>query len=395
MRMSLRSVTVLLLGLLAGIYGCKHPFVNSGNIYLDQGMLPKAEACYRVALSEEPNNGEAHFQLAYTLSEMAKQHLANGEMDSARVKFVEATKNYMEAAKIDSAQWADEAELNMSSNFARVFNEGSKLIRNDDSKAALEYYKLAYLIDPNGENGARAQLNIVQLTYQQITDKYRLAQSSDDKDGQQKAKDEASDLLTRVDKALPKVTDAETKRTFVEVKAAILRMLDRDAEARKIYEDLLEENPDDINLMLTLARSQKEQGDDQGAAAFFQRALDQIAIAPVINEDGRYDYVYAETARAYFRAAEYEKAIDAFKLALDVAKTDVERIDFYDRISVSYFQLEQYEKAVEYAKQVADLDPENLNAWQIQCRALGRLDRQADAEKACARFYELRDAQDQ
>jgi tetratricopeptide (TPR) repeat protein len=115
----------------------------------------------------------------------------------------------------------------------------------------------------------------------------------------------------------------------------------------------------------------------------------------VINEDGRYDYVYAETARAYFRAAEYQKAIDAFKLALDVAKTDVERIDFYDRISVAYFQLEKYEKAIEYAKQVADLDPENLNAWQIQCRALGRLDRQADAEKACARFYELRDAQDQ
>jgi tetratricopeptide (TPR) repeat protein len=358
-------------------------------------MLPKAEACYRVALSEEPDNGEAHFQLAYTLSEMAKQHLANGEMDSARVKFVEATKNYMEAAKIDSVAWADEAELNMSSNFARVFNEGSKLIRNDDPSAALEYYKLAYQIDPEGENGARAQLNIVQLTYQQLTDKYRLAQSSDDKEGEQKAKDEAAELLTRVNKALPNATDSETKRTFVEVKAAILRMLDRDAEARKIYEDLLEENPDDINLMLTLARSQKEQGDDQGAAEFYQRALDQISIAPVINEDGRYDYVYAETARAYFRAAEYQKAIDAFKQALDVAKTDIERIDFYDRISVAYFQLEKYEKAVEFAKQVADLDPENLNAWQIQCRALGRLDRQADAEKACARFYELRDAQDQ
>jgi tetratricopeptide (TPR) repeat protein len=393
--MSSRTVIVLALALLAGIFGCKHPFVNSGNIYLDQGMLPKAEACYRVALSEEPNNGEAHFQLAFTLSEMAKGHLANGEMDSARVKFIEATKHYMEAAKIDSALWADEAELNMSSNFARVFNEGSKLLRNDDPAAALEYYKLAYQVDPEGENGARAQLNIVQLTYQQITDAYRLAQNSDNKEDEAKAKDQAADLLTQVDKAMPQVKDADTKRTFVEVKAAILRMLDRDEEARKIYEDLLEENPDDITLMLTLARSQKEQGDDKGAAEFFQRALNQIALAPVINEDGRYDYVYAETARAYFRSDQYEKAIDAFKLALDVAKTDAERIDFYDRISVSYFQLENYEKAIEYAKQVTDLDPDHLNAWQIQCRALGRLDRQAEAETACARFYELRDAQDQ
>ena len=394
MRMSSRTVIVLALAVLAGIYGCKHPFVNSGNIYLDQGMLPKAEACYKVALSEEPNNSEAHFQLAYTLSEMAKAHLANGEMDSARIKFISATKHYMKASEIDSAAWADEAALNMSSNFARVFNEGSKLLRNDDPKAALEYYKLAYQIDPEGENGARAQLNIVQLTYQQITDEYRLAQSSDNKEEQTKAKDQASDLLTQIDKALPGVKDSETKRTFVEVKAAILRMLDRDAEARKIYEDLLEENPDDINLMLTLARSQKEQGDDQGAAEFFQRALDQINLAPVINEDGRYDYVYAEAARAYFRSDQYEKAIAAFKLALDAAKTDAERIDYYDRISVSYFQMEKYEKALEYAKQVTDLDPDHLNAWQIQCRALGRLDRQADAEKACARFYELRDAQD-
>ncbi len=392
MRMSWKILAVLGLALLAGVYGCKHPFVNSGNIYLDQGMLPKAEACYRVALNDEPNNGEAHFQLAYTLSEMAKKHLANGEMDSARVKFVSATEHYLKAAAIDSAAWADDAALNISSNFARVFNEGAKLLRAGDTDAALEYYELAYEIDPHGENGPRAELNIVQLKYDKLSGEYRTAQAANDSSAIARTTQEANDLLTRIDQTLPDVKDSDTKRTFIEVKAALYRMLDRGSEARALYEQLLEENPDDISLMLNLARSQKEQGDYAGAAAFYQRALDQIEIAPVINEDGRYDYVYAECARAYFMADEYEKAIDAFTSALDVAQTDIERIDFYDRISVSWFQLEKYEKAVEYAQKVIDLDPENLNAWQIKCRALGRLGRQKDSETACAKFYELRDA---
>ncbi len=392
MRMSWKILVVLSLALLAGIYGCKHPFVNSGNIYLDQGMLPKAEACYRVALHDEPDNGEAHFQLAYTLSEMAKKHLADGQMDSARVKFVAATEHYLKAAQIDSAAWADDADLNISSNFARVFNEGAKLLRAGDSDAALEYYELAYQIDPHGENGPRAELNIVQLKYDKLSGEFRTAQTSGDSTALAKATEEAEDLLTRIDKTMPDVKDPDTKRTFVEVKAALYRMLDRGSEARALYEQLLEENPDDIGLMLNLARSQKEQGDYAGAAAFYQRAIDQIEMAPVINEDGRYDYVYSECARAYFMADEYEKAIDAFTMALDVAKTDVERLDFYDRIAVSWFQLEKYEKALEYAKKVVDLDPENLNGWQIQCRSLSRMGRQSESETACAKFSELRDA---
>lgn len=392
MRMSPKILVILALALLAGIYGCKHPFVNSGNIYLDQGMLPKAEACYRVALNEEPNNSEAHFQLAYTLSEMAKKHLANGEMDSAQVKFVLASKHYLKAAEIDSVMWADDADLNISSNFARVFNEGSKLLRAGDNDAALEYYELAYQIDPHGENGPRAELNIVTLEYDTLQSEYRTAEKSNDSAALAAAKQKGKDLLARIEKTLPDTKDPESKRSFVEVEAALYRMLDRGDEAQALYEKLLDENPDDINLMLKLARSQKEQGDYSGAASFYQKALDQIELAPVINEDGRYDYLYAECARAYFMADEYEKAIDAFSSALDVAQTDIEHIDFYDRIAVSYFNLEKYEKAVEFAKRVTDLDPENINGWQIQCRALGRLNRQTEAEPACNEFYKLRDA---
>jgi len=391
MRMSPRILALLALAALAGLYGCKHPFVNSGNIYLDQGLLYKAEWCYQVALEEEPKNSEAHFQLGYTLSELAKQHMANGEMDSARIKFVLATDHYLTAAQLDSALWANEVDLNLASNFARVFNEGSTLIRSDEPQAALEFYELAYQIDPRGENAAKAKLNIVQLTYQVIADEYRLANSSDNQTALAASKAEAETLLTTIDSALPLATDGDTKRTFVEVKAATLRMLDRDDEARVIYEQLLDENPDDINLMLALARSQKEQGEYSGAAAFYQRAIDQVEIAPVLNEDGRYNYLYGEAARAYFNADEYESAIKAYTSALDVAQTDAERIDYYDRIAVSYFQIENYDKAIEYAKEVTDLDPDHTNGWQIQCRALGRLDKQEEAKAACERFYELRD----
>lgn len=391
MRMSSRILALLALAAIAGLYGCKHPFVNSGNIYLDQGLLQKAQACYAVALEEEPKNGEAHFQMAFTLSEMAKEHLANSEMDSASVKFIAATEHYLIAAELDSALWANDADLNLSSNFARVFNEGSKLIRSDEPEAALEFYELAYQIDPRAENGARAKLNIVQLEYQMLADDYRLANSSDDAAAKAAAVAQAEDLLATIDEALPLTTDGETKRTFVEVKAAALRMLDRDDEARVIYEQLLDENPDDINLMLALARAQKEQGEYGGAAAFYQRAIDQIEMAPVLNEDGRYNYLYADAARAYFNADDYEGAINAFTSALDVASTDSERIDFYDRIAVSYFQLEVYDQAIDYAKLVTGLDPNHINGWQIQCRALGRIDMQAEAESACARYYELRD----
>jgi tetratricopeptide (TPR) repeat protein len=377
------------------VVGCKHPFVNSGNIYVDQGLLKKAEYCYRYAINEEPDNGEAHFQLGYTLSEMAKEHLAEGELDSARVKFIEASEHYMRAAEIDSAMWKDDADLNMSSNFARVFNEGSKLVRQGEEDAALEFYEMAYHIDPRGENGARARLNIVQIRFSDIQDQFTYARGQDDAAGMQEARDEAQQLLATIDETMPTVRDQEDKRTFIEVKAAALRMLDRDDEARALYEELLEENPDDINLMLALARSQKEQREYAGAARFYQRALDQIAMAPIINQDGRYDYVYAECARAYFRADMFEEAVPAFRQALDVAKSDAERIEYYDRIAVCYYNMEDYENALDYARRVTDMDPEHLNGWQIQCRSLNRLERQEEAEPACLRFSELRTAQEE
>ena len=42
----------------------------------------------------------------------------------------------------------DDADLNLSSNFARVFNEGSKLIRSDEPEAALDDYRRALELDP-------------------------------------------------------------------------------------------------------------------------------------------------------------------------------------------------------------------------------------------------------
>jgi len=384
--------TVLILVLVAWVLaGCKHPFVNSGNIYLDQNLLPKAEYCYRYAIDEEAQNSEAHFQLAFTLSEMAKTHMAEGDMDSARVKFAEATDHYLTAGQLDSLKYFDDGELNISSNFARVFNEGSKLVRAEQNEAALEYYRLAYTIDPRGDNGIRARDNIIKLQYGFTRDEFVEARNANDEPRIEELNSDLNDLLFMIDDtvALVDPDDAETKRSFYDVKASILRMLGRASEAQALYEELLDENPDDINLILNLARAQSDQGEYSSEANFYEQAIDLIEVAPLLNEDGRYDYLYGNAALAHFRADEYEAAIKRYLEALDLTQLPSEQIQILDRIAVSHFEMEQYADAVTYAQQVTELAPDHINGWQVQCRGLGRLDRLTEAESACAKFKEL------
>jgi tetratricopeptide (TPR) repeat protein len=54
--------------LLLAATGCGDPQITGGNVHLDEGRVEEAEARYREALSRDPNNPEAHFQLARVLA---------------------------------------------------------------------------------------------------------------------------------------------------------------------------------------------------------------------------------------------------------------------------------------------------------------------------------------
>ncbi len=77
----------------------------------------------------------------------------------------------------------------------------------------------------------------------------------------------------RILERLPDNTDDDTAALIRRMKGDTLRMLDRHAEAIPVFEEALEQQPNDVNLLLALAWSQKRTDRIDLAAESIRRAL--------------------------------------------------------------------------------------------------------------------------
>jgi tetratricopeptide (TPR) repeat protein len=398
----------------AGLAACKNPFTSSGLIYNDLGEHKKAEAAFRRALEDNPKDAEALFNLGLTMTERAKTDDRNStktdaelakelkikagqadafrvaSFDSAKVKSTEATQLYRMAAAVDSVEYGKLARDNVQSNYSYAFNKAVKFKDQERWDEASKYFDLAYAVDSEGEHGIRARTPLVQLRLSSARDELRSA--SDNPEAKARAVAKVEEAIKILDEIIPRAPDVRAKRSLLDNKILALRMIDRDAEAMALKEQILAETPEDVDLLFDVGQDRASQQKFQEAADYFKRAVAVVEKDASQGPENQFP-LYYQLGFAYYRMSTpeaYELSIPAFQRALELATATEERTDVLERMAYCSFELEKWPQAIEYAKQVTDLDPRNDRCWQILCRAYGRNNQEDLAKPACDQYASLK-----
>lgn len=400
MRRSVHLVAWSLVLVTSVLVGCNSAWVSSGIIYRDQqNDYAKAEEMFKRAIDRSRGTEAiAFYELGNTLVyRVENEHLANGEVDSARIKMKLAHDSYMKAAELEPEEYefnpdgeteADQyvVDTAIRAAYARMYNGGAQRMNSGRYDEAIIWFEMAELADPRGESGFDAALIRNQLRYNQLAED---PTTDPDPEALQEVLAELEAL--EVD---PEWEDSAKKKTdLVNIQARILRGLGRDEEASRLFESLLQDDPDNLALIQEVARAREQAGEFRRAGELFERAFDVAKNDPEIDRNGRFNLGFF-TVNAYMQAESYE---DVLRL-VDEVNLFAEGNANFARIARAkaraHFELEEYEQTVAAIEPVVidgGYDPNSIEAWQIYYLALGRAGRMEESQTARERFVALRD----
>ncbi len=119
-------------------------------------------------------------------------------------------------------------------------------------------------------------------------------------------------------------------------------------DAEKIYIELLNENPNDVNILNLLGLLYLSKQKFDIAITYLTRAL-------VLKKDV---YVAANLGKAYFMNNQAEYAVRIYNSALEIEEND----DLYYSLAIAYKKLKDYENAIKSYKNALRINPEKYNA---------------------------------
>lgn len=399
MRRNVHSVAWILVLVTATLTGCNSAWVSSGIIYRDQqGDYAKAEEMFKRAIDRsDGTEAIAWYELGNTLIyRVENEHLANGEVDSARIKVELAHESYVKAAELKPEEYdfnpdaEDEADQRVVENAIRAayssfYNGGVERMRSGRYDEAITWFEMAGLADPRGAAGFDARLIRSQLRFNQQTELDAAERDSE------VLRSVLADLESlEVDPAWEE--SAEKKTTLVESKSQVLRALGRDSEANVLFEQLLESDPNNVELIAQVASARQESGEYEAAGTLLERAFRLSAEDPAAEVKNRVNYGIL-AVNSYLRAENYEKLLGLVDAVETYAAGNKDRAVLYTAKARAHYALEENELAITAAEAVVldgGFDPNNLPAWQIYYRALRNVGRNDDSEAAFNRFNALR-----
>jgi len=365
--------------LAAIVAGCNSTQVSSGLLYLEQDNEEKAVKMFREALWFNSEDAPAYFHLGRTLCSVAEDHAVDGELDSARIKLEEAHNCFVKAAELRPEEFGttldgeDIMESNISSNYARFFNQAVEYNNAGLQEDAIDYFQLAYAIDPRGVAGFNAKNSEIKL-------RFNIAASDNDTEA-------VTELLGQWEKIEP--ANSEQKADYVNTKANMLSFLGRDAEAGTLYEELLAENPDDLRLLTRVAQIRREAGDNAGAAELLERVMTLAAQDPEVTDEQRFNFAYSALAN-YRDAERYDEVLRVGQAALTLTDNPDRSYTVLYNIARAHYELEQWKSAITTAERAIALSDHKEEVWQVYYLSLSRDGRTDDAQEARARWEELR-----
>jgi tetratricopeptide (TPR) repeat protein len=303
--MSTRAFLALLVLTVAG---CANPSVRGGDVHLREGRREGAEAAYRQAIARNPDDADAHFDLAEFLAgdvraAEAIEHYERAQALEARFKpkVAEARRRnlkiYNEDAErliaenlfSDADRVLDAAHVMVPGDGTTLFLQGRSREAQNDPAGAVEAYRLAAAKDPGSrerrlalagaltafgearfEAGEYSQSwDLLQearradpdadLSYVEGTVAYALAKTAPEGE-RGRYLDAAAEAFTKYRRRHPDDTDAQFNL------GAVLLAAERYQEAIEVYQSLLVDDPKDGDLYMVLSRAHSFAGEPRLAA---------------------------------------------------------------------------------------------------------------------------------
>jgi tetratricopeptide (TPR) repeat protein len=310
----MRSVKYIVLFALIAAVGCGgSTALRSGKTYFFQHQdYVAAEAAFRQAIEEQPDNWEAYLLLAQSLAEQNKYTEAKKYFELAREKAPDAEKR-MQAKEMQRSYFVEHAKYGITA-----------LSMQDYPKAVREFGMATDIYDEDPVGWVNLG---VAYSHSQP--------SAEDPDPQARA-------LAAFKKSV------EVDSTYVEGWRNLgisYRNAKDYAKAQECFKKIVELAPDDVDALLGLGDVSFNLGDYETALESYQKAAD---LDP---EDSNLQF---SLGAAYFNQNMFEKAGLAFQMAAAGAKDKDPALyeDAMYRLGFSYLKTEDYQAAIDTLSQL-------------------------------------------
>jgi tetratricopeptide (TPR) repeat protein len=347
MKRNMGLLAILVFSLVA-TYSCKSKETMSAILHNDQGTYDKAIEQAKLAIANNPNDADAHFELGRAFS-------FTGDMGGAYTEF-------QTAARLDPKKAAD-AETGIKSNWAKHFNAGISEFQAENLAGAANEFELTTKADPRQVKGwlnlakVYAGLAMGDSTYTTLE-------------------------YATVDTLIAKTKDdSEDYASVLALTGHVMVKRGMKEDALKIFEKLLLDDPANYEEIERAGNAYLAEKDWEGGAVLLQMAVD--ARKKTDSEDFE---SYYNLGVAYFNAKNCAKAIEAYLSAYDIEPEN--RQGNYSML-LSYYSCEMYDDAMLQGQKYTEKFPEDPNGWRLLSLSYSKKGMKIKAEEAAKKFQEL------
>ncbi|MCK5380164.1 MAG: tetratricopeptide repeat protein [Candidatus Latescibacteria bacterium] len=319
------------------LMGCQSTALTSAKVYLQQDDLGRAEEQLKAAVTQHPEDAEAHYWLGTIYARTGRYELMNASFDRSMALNPKHQK--------DIAQGRQKY-------YVEHYNRGVEAVQSDDFASAAKAFEEAAVIDPKQieafKNLAFCQYKLDQPDKALATYKQALALSSED-----------ADILT-------KMASIHYEQGDYEKTAAVFEEISRLGKAN-------------VHTLSSLASAYERLKQPDQAIAAYEKAA---ALNP---EDENLPY---NIAVLYSNQEKYEQAVEYYKRALQLKPDD---LDAKFNLALAYvFKLAQWDEALPILKELVQTEPGNVEAWEMLSVVYARKGEVAESKRAYEKAEELK-----
>ncbi len=256
-RIILFAGLLILVGL-SGLAGCRSAHTTSAILYIDEQNYDKAVQVIHEGFQYRDDEPDAFYYLGEAYSHLAEEAVENDEYDEALKNYGLAYEAYRRSMELDPEGFADKVDQSLTYNYNNRVRQASLDWDEDYFEQAEGHMRLAYAALPDS------------MTPIKSIARMKMQMSQDDRymENSEALLSEALELLDQVLVENPEAYDLQLD------KANVLAALDRNDEAKLIFDNLLAEHGDDTGLLIDIANLAIDDGDYARAADFYVRVVD-------------------------------------------------------------------------------------------------------------------------
>lgn len=300
-----KSRFILLASLLVvlGVAGCRSAHTTSAILYIDEQNYDKAVHVIHEGFQYRDDEPDAYYYLGEAYSHLAEEAVEVDDFPEAKKNYSLAYEAYSMAVTLDPEEWNKEVNNSLTYNYGNLLRQAALDWDEDFFEQAEGHLRLAYAALPDSLTPIKSIARM----------KMQMANMDTIPEDALGKRQEALELL---DQALASNPDAYTLNLD---KANVLDQLDRDVEARAIYDKLLEEHGDDTVLLMDIASLSLDEGDYARAADFYVHVVDlnEADVNPDNDGDNKAMLMSAGSWYGIRDVGRYDDAISALDRAAE------------------------------------------------------------------------------